>query len=236
MDSFYVGAYWGPRPESVEECGDRLQLFMHSLAVIDPLLSSWYEKGRNRQAALESKIEPRTEYLWDLLLDGRNRADFGGAVIQDLGFRVALWNGQEAAVGLSVHCGAWSPSAASSNNVIIRPPGFDESSGKDLYEAENVLATLKAAVIAWTPSRAAWTSRHLKREQGAQMGEVVVGWATYLSAERVARSGKMPDDVQAEACGDGLIITIGDDPTDVPLDTVMAVREALGPALLPDTQ
>jgi hypothetical protein len=232
-DLLSVNAYWGPLPESMEECANRLEAFLASVAGIDSLLATWFETGDSRSSALESKVEPRAEQLWDLLLAGRNREDFGGAVIQDLGFNFDVWNGQEHDIALSVRCGSWTPHV-SPNSVILNLPDVDEPSMLPLFRPGPALALVRATVSAWAPSRAAWTSRHLKREQGAQMGEVVVGWATYLSAERVARSGKLPDDVQTEACGEGLIITIGDDPTDVPLDTVMAVREALGPALLPD--
>jgi hypothetical protein len=232
-DSFYVGGYWGPRAESMEECADRLELFMRALADIDPALATWFEPARSRKMALESKIEPRSEQLWDLLLEGRYFGDEREALMPQLGFRTDLWNGQDSEIGLSVHCGSWSSNGRSNNALIDLPRPGDPGADK-LYRPQVALALVRTIVTAWSPSDVTWVGRNLREAQDFQVPELVVGWATYLSAERVARSGKMPDDVQVEACGDGLIITIGDDPTDVPLETVMAVRKALGPALLPD--
>ncbi len=233
MDSFSMNAYWGSLRESVEECSDRLESFLLSVAEIDPLLASWFEPGDSRKSALESKVEPRPEYLLDLLVAGRDRDDLTGAVIQDLGFNFDVWNGQETEIALSIHCGSWCPQV-SPNSVILSLPDVDDPSMLSLYGPGSALALVRAAIIAWSPSRVAWFGRKLKKAQGAKIGEVVVGWATYLSAERLARVERLPDDVQTEAIADGIIITIGDDPTNVPLDTVMAVREALGSSLLPD--
>jgi hypothetical protein len=234
VESFYVGGYWGARPESMEECAQRIQSLMQSLQAVDPLLANWFEKGLSRKAALTSRVEPRTDHLWDLLLDGRNRADFGGTVIQDLGFRLGLWNGQEAAVGFSIHCGAWSPRTGSSNSVVIDLPEVDHADAASLYQPAAALSMIRSVVRAWDPSYVTWVNYPMSEAQRPELGDVVIGWATYLSEERTARAGRLPRDVQTENCGDGLIVIIGDDPTDVPLDAVMAVRDALGPALLPD--
>jgi hypothetical protein len=234
VGSFYFGGYWGPRAESVEECADKLEIFMVSLAEIDPILATWFEPGRSRKSALASKVEPAPEQLRDLLLDGRYRNDATNSVIPELGFNVALWNGQDSIAGLSIDCGGWSASGAP-NSVVINFPQADDPLAEVVYQPIKAATLVRAVIEVWSPSEAWWVSHELREAQGAEVGEVVVGWATYLSVERIARAGRLPADVETEAVGDGLIITIGDDPTDVPLDTVMAVREALGPALLPDT-
>jgi hypothetical protein len=234
-DSFYVGGYWGPRAELIEECAERLRSFMCSLVEIDPLVSTWFRPGSSREQALVSEIPPEPDKIFDILLDGEYRDDADKKVIPDLGYRIGLWNGRVPEIGLSVHCGSWSPSAGSSNSVVVNLPSLDNPASRNIYRPGAALALVGSIVETWSPSRVSWTGHDLREAQAAKIGEVVVGWATYLSGERIARAGRLPADVETEAVGDGLIITIGDDPTDVPLDTVMAVREALGPALLPDT-
>jgi hypothetical protein len=233
VESFYVGGYWGPRSESMEECGDRLEALMNSLKEVDPILATWFEPGRSRETATTSKVEPVSEQLRDLLLAGRYRDDANNAIIPELGFNVSLWNGQDSVAGLSVSCGGWSRWGGP-NSVVIKLPQTDDPLAEDLYHPTKAAALVRALIETWSPSDVTWVGRNLREAQGAEIGEVVVGWATYLTGARLARAGELPGDVQTEAVGDGLIITIGDDPTDVPLGTVMAVREALGPALLPD--
>jgi hypothetical protein len=233
-DSFYTAGYWESRAETLEECADRLEAFMYSLAEIDPSLSTWFEPGSSRVSALKSRIEPRKEQLSDLLLEGRYYSDGKKFLMPQLGFRVDLWNGQGAEVGLSIHCGAWSPKNGPGNNVLIDLSRVGPSDGGKLYCPQVATSLVRAVITAWSPSDVTWVGRNLREAQHSRVPETVVGWATYLSGERIARAGRLPADVETEAVGDGLIITIGDDPTDVPLDTVMAVREALGPALLPD--
>jgi hypothetical protein len=234
IESFYIGGYWGARPESIEECVDRLQAFSQSLARVDPLLASWFEKGRSRESALQSEVNFRTEQLWDLLLSGRNRDDAGGRVIQNLGFSVDLWNGAESAVSLSVHCGAWSSTGGPSNSLFLELPEVGDLSAARLYQPATALLAIRAVVDAWAPSYVTWVNYPIVQAQHPKAGEIAVGWATYLADERIDRSGPLPTDVQTESMGDGVVIIVGDNPTAVPLDSIMAVRQALGPAILPD--
>jgi hypothetical protein len=122
----------------------------------------------------------------------------------------------------------------SKNNVVIDLPPVDHADAKNIYGPTVAASLVRAVVAIWAPSDVTWVSHDLREAQGVTIGEVAVGWATYLSRERVARVGRLPDDVKTEAIGDGLLITVVDDPIHVPLDRVIAVRQALGPALLPD--
>ena len=78
--SFYIGAYWGSRPESAESCGRRLADCLAGMAEIDDALSSWFRKGKSKAAAKES-IATDAESLADLLARERNRRDVDGSVI-----------------------------------------------------------------------------------------------------------------------------------------------------------
>ena len=63
IDSYYAGAYWGPRKETPKECARRAEAFLAALAKIDPAFSRWFELGRSRKEALKRPIEPSGEAL-----------------------------------------------------------------------------------------------------------------------------------------------------------------------------
>ncbi|WP_366059621.1 Imm52 family immunity protein [Pigmentiphaga sp.] len=91
-----LGAYWGVCPDSLEGCVDRVERFFAGLAEIDPLLSHWCERGWSHKDALARKVDASdVEKLEELLLEGRNRRDVGGEVIEELGFKLSLWNGAD---------------------------------------------------------------------------------------------------------------------------------------------
>jgi hypothetical protein len=234
-DSFLIGAYWGARPEFLDDCAGRLLSFMKLLGGVDPLLATWCEPGSSREEAARAKIDVSGSTIRDLLLDSQYKTGHDGLqpVREKLGFSVDLWNGQEMEVGLSVSCGGWS--SGGSNYSLIRLPPPRGAATPRLYRREAALSLMRIVVEAWSPADASWISRRLRKAQGAQRGDVVVGWATYLSEGRLAKAGPLPTDVRSEPLGDGLLITIGDDPMSTPLPLVMAVREALGPAVSPES-
>src|SRR5947209_17211529 len=117
--SYYIGAYWGIRKETLEECTHRLAGFLMCLAECDPCFAHWFKKGASRKEALTHEINPNIATLQTLLLAGRNRTDIGHKVIEELGFRVGLWNGARndaETTSLSIHCGSYAPR-----------PGFNSS-------------------------------------------------------------------------------------------------------------
>jgi hypothetical protein len=233
-NSSLLGAYWGARPELLDRCADRLLAFVSALAEVDPLLATWCEPGESRAEALTSTVDLTYNTLRDLLFDGRyRRNDEKRTIVQDLGYSADLWNGQDVEVGLSVSCGGWTSRMA--NSARMRFPESVDSIKSHLHERDTILALTRIMVDAWSPVHASWVNRDLRKAQGAQRGDVVVGWATYLSEGRLAKAGPLPTDVRSEPLGDGLLITIGDDPMSTPLPLVMAVREALGPAVSPES-
>jgi hypothetical protein len=230
--SSYLGGYWGPRAEFLDECTERMIEFMKILKNIDPELSTWCEPGESRREAVEAPVYDDHGSIRDLFFAGRYQKSESGAVFEDLGFSISLWNGRDSEVGLSAKCGGWSPGG--SNNVLIDLPQVEDACGT-LYVPATGLALMRATVNTWAPDYATWTSYALHQAQGAAIGEVAVGWATYVSASRLAKAaGSLPASVRTEPLGDGLLIVIGDDPTSVPLALVMDVRAALGQALLPE--
>ena len=221
MDSFYAGAYWRARQESVEECTERLARFMSALEKIDPLFGSWFEKGRSRKGALRTPIAIERPVLREKLLAGRNRTDFAPRqVIEELGFSFWPWNGQKSSVGLSVHCGAYSERVG--NNVVIGLPYLEQLEGvMDVAFATRLIA---AMVECWDPAWATVSSSDLRTSQDQPIGSVVVGFVTYVRSSRRVGPLLLPKGVTRRPLHYGELLTIGNDPLNV--DRVAAIKLA----------
>ena len=227
IETSYIGAYWGPRREPVDACAARLATFMESLTEIDPLLASWFETGYSLKSARAKKVEPHPSVLRELLLAGQARRDGAArSVVNDLGFRIGLWNGNDTQVGLSATCGASPPTTAFGNRVVVNLPEA-EGAAMSLYRRDTGFRLIQAVVAAWKPSWATWTNHRLRNAQQPKPGQVVVGWATYVPSQSPFPGGNLPPGVAVETLGTGVLITIRDDPVSVPESSALAVRDFL---------
>jgi len=228
----YAGAYWAGRREDVESCTDRLVRFLAALGEAHPLLETWFEPGNSRVSGAEWPVEPTPQVIRALLLAGRHRGDVDGSVIEELGFLVSLWNGQESDAGLTVGCGRYSKAVG--NAVVLNLPQA-HGLGAEIYRPHAASRVMKALVSAWEPDWATWTSNALRRAQQSPPRGPVVGWMTYLARPRHVDADRLPAGVHAEEMADGTLITIGPDPTAIPGQLLLAVRESLGDAVLPES-
>jgi len=231
-ETFYIGAYWGPREEPVFDCAHRLSSMLNALGAVDPLLASWFHTGASRKAALARSVDPSPEVLQELLLKGvARRDDAGRSVMTELGFSASIWNGQKIQVGVNVRCGSSAavPGLASNSVVVQLPEAQGEAMA--LYRRDTALALLRAVIMAWRPSWSTWTSHRLRKAQDAQPGEVVVGWATYVADPSGVRADRLPASVTTEPLDVGMLVTADGDADVVSETTVSAVRGALGRTL-----
>src|SRR5882724_3387900 len=108
MDSFYIGAYWGPRVQSIEEVTAAALNLFRRLAEADTLFSDWYQLGRSSKEAKEHVFVPGEDSVRQLLLRGQNRRDADRRPIGELGFSLSVWNGRvgPGAANLSILMGA----------------------------------------------------------------------------------------------------------------------------------
>jgi hypothetical protein len=166
-----------------------------------------------------------------LLRAGENRRDVDSSPISELGFSTGLWNGDfDRPVGLSNKCGAWS-SAVPNSFVLNLPPALGTTTG--LYEPETARGMLEAVVDAWEPKWATWTSHSLREAQGAQIGVPVLGWATYLSSRMGIPAEDIPQGVEIEPFRPGVLVTIGESPSQVDESALLAGRAFLSSVLEP---
>lgn len=251
MAKSYLGAYWGPRTETVEQSADRLAELVARLVRIDPLLAGWRAKARTKREALaQPTVAANHADLVGRLLSGRNRRDDNGEVIDELGYSIYWWNGSEndrTAVNLSINTGA--TAAAVSNRVLINLP--DPAATPQLYETTRARELIHTLITLFEPDSAVWTNRGLvakQRSPGQELegggyagGELIghaAGWANYLSDRDPVRFNPalIPNTAIVERVGNGTLVMLGDDAADPPLNDVLAVRAAMGYAVPPREQ
>jgi hypothetical protein len=226
----YVGAYWGPWRESVDECGDRLMVCLNRLAQSSEVFANWYETGRSRKDALKRPISLQDKAHMLRLLDrGVHRRDTDKSVIEDLGFGIGIWNGaaDERAASLSVHCGCYSTTPRMGNTCVLNLPKVLG----DLEKKERLVEVLRALVIAWEPDWGGVISRRSREARNLPVGSVYVDWILYLNRTNVDRS-RLPASASVESINSlGTIITTQDCPIDptnaADLNNVNAVAAAL---------
>ena len=226
-ERFEAGAYWGSRPESVSACAHRLSEFLRSLVTIDASLSTWYETGTSREAALRAPVATDAAALEKLLLAGRHRGDFGHDIVEELGFSASVWNGQPVEVGLHVACGMYPRARGLKNQVDLLLPTVHEA--PDLFRLQAATRVIEALVIAWDPDWATFESPRLRHAQDRDPRTPVIGWLTYLSGWR-GRPMQIPSNARIQALGDGILLVLGDDPTTVGAAELKATRSVLADA------
>lgn len=223
MESYYVGAYWGDRRESAVECARRLSDCLAALAKLDPLLSSWRHRGRSKAAA-QAPVEMHIDALERLLLDGRNRRDTDRSVIEELGFRVGIWNGREPMIGLSASVGKDTGAPGLMNSFLLELPAPSGDAAR-LYDHPVALSIVEAIAASWEPDWATWASNSLRHAQDAPARTPVVGWMTFLSWGRL--NSDFVTDVGAVSLLDGWLVPIGNDVSVVDVDAVLELRRVL---------
>lgn len=139
-----LGVYWGARRETPEQCAARYRIYLDQLAVKFSGLDSWHEKPSSggQVDGKRSTADYSSTELSSLFLEGANRKDSDGQVIDDLGFRISLWNARRdaSAMGLTINCGLFTEAKGLRNSVVIQLPedmlasGLDTSKMKELLE------------------------------------------------------------------------------------------------------
>ena len=183
MSSRYiVGAYWPSRQESLDECSDRLGIFLRQLEGCDPIFGSWRERGRSRREALEQRIDANDQArLHELLERGRNRRDVGREIIDELGFNVGMWSASgDRDVGLSIQCGLYwkseNQNTSLCNSVTLTLPKTLGGLGR----AEKMAEILSIVAAAWEPAWAGVMSRDAMNTRDFDARRPFVDWMTYI--------------------------------------------------------
>jgi hypothetical protein len=242
MPKSYAGAYWEARHADIDSCADSLAQFLERLAAIDPLLAGWRNKGRSKREALaEPTVTTEHADLAARLQAGVNRRDDNHEPIEELGYSISWWNGQDSknAVNLSVSLGV--TSSVVQNHVVINLP--DPQAAPELYTTKKALEILHAVIDVFAPDSAVWTNQTLIAPQkesneplengGYKLGHLVgvpAGWANYLrdGTSLMFGAAQLPAAAVVEQTDSGSLVRLGDNPADPALDDVLQIRRAMG--------
>jgi len=184
-DSYYAGAYWGPRRESPEECARRAVTFLNLMAACDPLLAQWNKipkpRGKRRKTPL---MPPELPTLTEAYRRGVNREP-GGPPIEHLGLTVSAYNdgtGSDYA-SVSMRCGSYEQNS-SANACILSLPSKGENAER-ILKAPVLAEVVRSMALAWEPDWAVAMSRtHRELDDKEGEADVWLGWVTYLARHR----------------------------------------------------
>jgi hypothetical protein len=159
MTNSYIGAYWGPRAQSVDDCATLLAELITKLAGIDPFLSGWRSGADSKRNAMAQPLVTADHIdLLQRLMAGRNRNEAGGGVIEELGYRVGWWNGEnKTAASMNIQLGAtvkWF-----SNSVVVKLA--DCAAAPNQYTLKSAQTLLATVITTFSPDRAVFTSSQL---------------------------------------------------------------------------
>jgi hypothetical protein len=179
IDSYYAGAYWGPRKETPEECARRAEVFLNTVANVDPSFSRWFQQGRSRKDALKRPIEPNRVTLEKLVRRGKDRQ------FEDLGYSVWAWNGvcvDYDDSGFNFTCGAYSE--AVSNVCVCNLPTRGPNAERVL-SVPVLTGLVRSMAIAWEPDFAIATSAmHRDKVSPEGIAGTFAGWIMYFPRSR----------------------------------------------------
>jgi hypothetical protein len=232
----YVGAYWGPRSASVDECAQQLGRLVTGLPALDASLANWRDLAKSkREAANQPTVSAEPA---DLI----RRLDAGRQPAEGLGYSLQWWNGapeDRAAANVSIACG--NTSSRVPNAVVLRLPDSEAAPG--LYTADDAESVLRQLISIFDPDWAVWTSNELVDAQteppqqldggGYKLGQLVghpAGWANYLSQNDSVQFNPalLPQDAFVKQVGGGTLVVLNSDPAGPPLQDVLAMRAAMG--------
>ncbi|SEU34108.1 immunity 52 family protein [Stigmatella erecta] len=180
-ETYYAGAYWRARSESIEACARRAAHFFELLSRCDPAWTHWHETANSFEQARNRRFMTTAASFQNLFARKEHR-------IGD-GFSFHLWTGENLRETSSVNgtCGSEDPWLSSA--CVLQP--YDEGPvAERMLTAPIMLGALRAMALAWEPEWAVATS-HQHRElaaPGFPHPGTFVGWILYFSRMR----GKVP--------------------------------------------
>ena len=180
INRFEVAGYWGPRKESTIECARRLSKFLQGLSSYDEALGNWFETGYSRKQGLAHRIIPENlKHMEHLVSGGQICDDVMRDKIPELGFNVALWNGENPPreASLNIGCGLYSTVPGLSNSVFLELPEYFNAK-VDVKKMRKLVAFL---AMSWNPDWAGAFSSQARMTRDFDTERPFVDWVLYVS-------------------------------------------------------
>jgi hypothetical protein len=240
MGKAFLGAYWGSRAESVDQCAERIARLIPALGAINDRLTGWRDEADSQpNSVAQSVVTTARQDIVERLEKGIVRDD-NGKVMETLGYSVHWQTGSDnTRITLNMSLGVtskWVP-----NSVVFRFP--DPTLAPSIYSAGSASALISTVIDIFQPVQAVWLDddSHAAQKEpdrvspigGIAIGKLVghpAGWATYLADSDPKGFDKnlLPAEALVQRVGDGTLVLLGDDPGNPPLDDVLQVRRAMG--------
>ncbi|HEX8705343.1 MAG TPA: Imm52 family immunity protein, partial [Myxococcaceae bacterium] len=179
IETYYLGAYWGPRQEDAAACAQRTAHMVRLLEPVDPLFAQWFKSAKSLKEALkrplDSDLEGLRKYIQRMVMKDDRRVP-----MPDGGFHLWLWNGESGGgdVWLSIGCGGYWEQA--NNRCVLRAPHKGPVSARVLT-ASFQMEVLRAIATTWDPDSGVAISNSHQDIIEKKCPDLLVGWVTYLS-------------------------------------------------------
>lgn len=194
IETYYAGAYWPGRVETLESYARRAEAFFQRLASADASFTRWLEKAGSRSAALELAFTPNAQTLLGLFEQKKYRRS-------EAGISFSAWNGEPdgASSGVRLACGSASPLLGDLCTLSLPSEGAVR---ERVLSAATLAQALRAMALAWEPEWGIATSQvHRDEVLGLSKAGTFVGWLTYIARSR-GTLPPLPDPVRTEPVGD----------------------------------
>jgi hypothetical protein len=174
-NSFYIGAYWGSRAQTLLEVKNKVIQTLKRLANEDKQFADWYEGGMSRKEALAKHIIINDSTIERLCLEQVRKGELNSDGFSKMGFLFGLWTGHEdnEASGISFSVGT--ASKWLTNSCVINIPS-QGSAHENMIQREKAMSIINILVEIWNPDYAVMTSHNLNDQLG--IGNKI-GWITY---------------------------------------------------------
>jgi hypothetical protein len=174
-DSFYIGAYWGSRAETLNEVKDKVIQTLKRLADEDEQFANWYEGGMGRKEALSKRVTINSDTIQRLCLEQVRKGELSQDGVSKMGFLFGLWTGHKEEETSSISFSVGTASKWLTNSCVIKLP-FRGSAHERLLQQKTATTIIALLVKIWNPDYAVLTSHDLNDK--LDIGNKI-GWITY---------------------------------------------------------
>jgi hypothetical protein len=201
-DSFYLGAYWGGRAESLKEIVNKTLQTLQRIGDIDEQFDNWYEGGMTRKEAVDGRVVLNEKSIERLCLLKVKKRELDKDGFAKMGFLFSLWTGHKDEESSSITFNVGVENNLLTNSCVIKMP-FIGLAKERLLSLEKAKALLSMLVELWNPDNAVLSSYYLN-EQIKAINKV--GWITF--SRTIKQEKDQLNGIVAEKCGDGFLFYI----------------------------
>jgi hypothetical protein len=194
IESYYAGAYWPGRVETLESYARRAERFFQQLAAADASFTRWMEKADSRSAALKLQFTPDAETLLGLFKKKKYRRD-------EAGISFSAWNGERDGVSSGVRFATGSSSPLLGDLCTMSFP-TEGAARERVLSASTLAHVVRSMALAWAPEWGIATSQvHRDEVLKRSKAGTFVGWVMYFANSRGALP-PLPSPVRTEPVAD----------------------------------